>query len=207
MEYALAINASAFDRLYVIAEGMNGSIASYGNSIELRQNVTRSTFADVLALARLAANDDDLVVIANADIVVPARSVASLSIEVQRRDAFALSRYEVERNGATRITTGGKHSQDVWATRGVPDLDAKLVSFFFGVPGCDNAYAYALYAAGYDVQNPSLSIKTIHLHASGKRTATNTRPHRVAAPYLYVEPHKLGEVPEIKVEQQFATSI
>jgi hypothetical protein len=40
-----------------------------------------------------------------------------------------------------------------------------------GMPGCDNALCYILDNAGYEVLNPSLDIKVIHLHLSLKRNS------------------------------------
>jgi hypothetical protein len=42
-----------------------------------------------------------------------------------------------------------------------------------GVAGCDNRLAYELEQAGFIVINPSLSIKTYHLHLTNIRNNIN----------------------------------
>ena len=41
-----------------------------------------------------------------------------------------------------------------------------------GMPGCDNRIAKEILDAGYNITNPCLSIKAIHLHETGYRTYT-----------------------------------
>ena len=66
-----------------------------------------------------------------------------------------------------------------------------------GVPGCDNRIAAELlYRYGYNVLNPSKSIKTYHYHPSGDSTrmylnSDYSRNCYVEGPYEHLTPHKL----------------
>jgi hypothetical protein len=72
------------------------------------------------------------------------------------------------------------------------------------VPGCDNRLVAEVQAAGWTVSNPSRDIKTIHVHGSRIRTATNHVNHRLPPPYLFVQPAHLGETPETRLVTDLA---
>lgn len=56
------------------------------------------------------------------------------------------------------------------------------------VHNCDNKIAYEATQSGYHVTNPSLSIKTIHLHEVDKRDHVRTPLNTVPPPYMTVPP-------------------
>lgn len=72
-------------------------------------------------------------------------------------------------------------SQDVWIWKGIMSHKVKA-DFLFGVPGCDNSIAHQL-QKHYTVINPSLTIKTYHLHESGIRTYGDS--DRIEPPYHF----------------------
>lgn len=61
-------------------------------------------------------------------------------------------------------------SQDTWIWKGKVDLNKLDLDFNFGVPGCDNAICGEFHINGYRVLNPSLTIKTYHLHSDTSRS-------------------------------------
>lgn len=185
---ALACNAGVFDRVYVLAEGIERN--SCGN-VHWRNSTQRQTYRQVTEWAASVVSNDDLTVIANCDIAFPAASVESMQTHLSPGAMFALSRYEMQPNGNLELYDVD-YSQDVWAFRGPPPV---IGDFYFGVRGCDNAFAWAVRDLGYAVLNPSRSIPTIHQHASGLRTETNRGRYRIPPPYLFIEPAYLGEPP------------
>ncbi len=181
LRMALEMNLRAFDAVRVLAEGIRSDIGE-SRSIDRRQK-----YSDLLQWAA-DARSDDITVIANCDIAIPATSVGMMAENLKAGEVYALSRYE---NGRLHNTPW---SQDVWAFRGPPPVNCG--DYFFGIPGVDNRFAHELDALGYRVLNPSKTIVTIHLHASGMRTVTNSVKHRVDPPYLLIKPHSLDGHPE-----------
>lgn len=179
----LMFNATVFDCVCVLAEGVEK--AGWGN-VQWRNSCQRQTYRQVTEWAESAAADDDLIVIANGDIMLPAPGIVQMQSHLRPGTMFALSRYEAGQL-FDRDT-----SQDVWAFRGPPPV---VGNFHFGVQGCDNAFAWIVRGLGYAVLNPSRSIQTIHVHASQLRTKTNNRRSRIPPPYLFVKPAYLGESP------------
>ena len=132
-------------------------------------------------------NPSDVNVIANADIYFD--ETVKLLEQLDSETFFAISRWEVGQNN--KVTHFNRvDSQDSWAWRG----KSKKINtdFNIGVPGCDNRLAYEINKAGYRIKNPSLDIKTYHLHISNLRNYDiKHRTDSVPGPYLTVPPEKL----------------
>ncbi len=79
------------------------------------------------------------------------------------------------------------YTSDTWIFKGIPKkLEA---DYYLGQAGCDNRFIYDLHSNGYRVLNPSLSIVTLHLHASQIRTWGNPGNYNpVPKPYLFTLP-------------------
>jgi hypothetical protein len=77
---------------------------------------------------------------------------------------IALTRYD---NGKL---LNGCDSQDSWIFISPLNIDISLCNFKFGIPGCDNIFAYIIKKCGYDIINPCKTIITHHLHNSLFRT-------------------------------------
>lgn len=187
LDLCLSLNCSTFDSVVVLAENVydpaNGRIGCW------QRTSRRPLYSDAVATAS-GFDADDVVVIANCDIIVPRESLELIESRIARDDAYCLTRWEPGR-GVWNVD----YSQDAWAFRGAPRLPENAGDFRFGVPGCDNKFAAELQRIGYRVLNPSRSIATYHWHATGQRTATNVPSCRVELPYLYVAPHRLGDSP------------
>jgi hypothetical protein len=61
-------------------------------------------------------------------------------------------------------------SQDSWVFE--TPIHVSGADFCLGKPGCDNRISYLLHDSGYDVRNPSMQIKSHHVHDSKYRTYT-----------------------------------
>jgi hypothetical protein len=198
LDLCLALNATAFDRVCVMSEGVAGP--TQGN-FDWRIVKQRQTYAMMLDWIGQTVTSNDVSIITNCDIVVPAESLRLIETVIGFREMFCLSRYETGAGGVLNLFDA-EYSQDVWAFRGLPP--AVAAGFFFGVPGCDNRLAAEVQAAGWTVSNPSRDIRTIHVHGSRIRTATNHVNHRLPPPYLFVAPHHLGETPVTRLVTDLA---
>src|SRR5574343_1660426 len=177
LELCEHINRSAFDETYVMDESTG-----------------RQRYADLLTPARKLAARDDIVVIANGDIIFTWHTLKRC-YKIQADEAYALSRWDITPEGIKLFNLSS--SQDAWVFRGPPKHGIGG-DYPFGVPGVDNKFAFELQAAGYKVLDPSRDIKSYHLHLS-KHRPHNKPENRVSGPYLFVSPHKLGEQPRYKV--------
>lgn len=186
---AIRLNLGDFDRVTVVAEDMDCGRGFPGIWVNWTR---RQKFADLLNLAS-AADSDDVVIIANTDMVIQSTWLRIIGENLAPYEAYALTRWDVDRECNKKLFDR-VYSQDVWAFRGPPKQDIGG-DYYFGVPGVDNRFAHELDAAGYKVLNPSKTIRTYHLHLSGIRNG-NKPENRVPGPYLFVKPHALGEEPE-----------
>lgn len=159
----------------------------------------RPTFSELFMLTRPGMVN----IIANSDIFFDALGVSliadffsSLPENALYRTALALSRHDVLPDGSTRLHDHSD-SQDAWAVYGNVTLDAP---FTMGQPGCDNRLAHIMQAAGFNLFNPSKTIKCFHLHNVQWRSyLTNPngqarggdKVERVPPPYALVKPTEL----------------
>lgn len=151
----------------------------------------RPTYNDFFSLVckHIAKGDfsnEDIFVIANSDIYFD--ETLLLANKIKQCEVYALTRYDIKRGQARFFDR--PDSQDVWIFRGaIPPIVG--ADFHLGVGGCDNRIAYLLSKNGYTVSNPSLSIKTYHLHESGVRTFNYNKHKVIPPPYLTIAPSEL----------------
>ena len=173
------------------------------NNIIVVNRGERATYGDFF---RAMANyGNDVNIIANADIYFD--ETIKLSERIKKLNCFALTRWE-NYNG-TVMSFSQRHgrpgyvqpsppewSQDAWIFRGsvrpegFDDVIAVnssrqnvSIPFQLGIPGCDNKIAAMLREKGYNVINPSHTIKAIHLHKNSSRSYPNYRILRGIKPF------------------------
>jgi hypothetical protein len=146
---------------------------------------------------------NDLNIIANKDIFFDENSLNDIILFFTNykndlsKLCLALSRWEYSINGNSSHFNA-KDSQDVWIFYGKVNYDSNS-DVPLGVPGCDNRIAAELlYRYGYNVLNPSKSIKTYHYHPSGDSTrmylnSDYSRNCYVEGPYEHLTPYKLDD--------------
>lgn len=172
-------NRFIFDQVFVFTEGGYGVDQKCKNVIELPVS-GRPTYRTFFRAINHTSKPDDINVIANSDIYFDA-SIAAAEV-IKHHDCFALTRYD---NG---VFMNRKDSQDVWMFRGHVTINNMFCDFQLGTPGCDNRIAWELRQVGYFVTNPSLTIKTHHVHKNPKE---HDRAKVVGMPYFKIEPTAL----------------
>jgi hypothetical protein len=110
--------------------------------------------------------DSDYYIIANTDVYFTSEIEQINELEMDGK-ALCLSRWDVQPNGYAKLFNY-EWSQDTWIFKGKPPL-METCNFTMGLPACDNRFAYELAQKGIQPINPSLSIKTYHLHITNKR--------------------------------------
>jgi hypothetical protein len=153
----------------------------------------RPTFRQFLREVWRRSDIDDVNVIVNNDIVFD-DTLRLAEAQIQKDELFALTRWDFVSESEPQFY-GRPDSQDAWIFRGSPRT-VEHVDFPQGYPGCDSRFAYEAYQAGYEVSNPSLTIKALHEHRSNFRRepANNGKsPLRIPKPYLLLKPTELSE--------------
>jgi hypothetical protein len=134
---------------------------------------------------------NDVNVLANSDIYFDETIELVKGIDI--KTMYALTRWEERPEGIVPFEQGhsinrakAKHSQDVWVFLGAPRIN--YADFCLGQPGCDNRIAYLGRFSGYNVLNPSLSIRCIHRH---KEEGREYNMGKVPGPYFWTDQTEL----------------
>lgn len=110
---------------------------------------------------------EDVNIICNSDIFFD--ETIQLVENIKPKELYALLRWEYLVNRPA-THSNRPDSQDTWIVRG--KVENVFGDFTLGIRGCDNRIAYEFMKSGYDVKNPSQSIKSYHYHLSNIRNYT-----------------------------------
>lgn len=141
----------------------------------------RPTYNVFFELINRHSQINDWNIISNSDIYFD-DTLSNISKYETGKICLALTRWEVKRDRIELLNR--VDSQDCWMIKGHV-LNVRG-DFELGKCGCDNAIADRLYKGGYDVVNPSKTIKTYHLHNSDFRTYNVNE--KVPMPYKLLTP-------------------
>lgn len=151
--------------------------------IIILESETNPTFNFYIEKINKLSKENDINIICNSDIFFD--KTIELIKNIKEKDFYALSRYDWDNNLAT--FSNQSNSQDVWIFKGrAENINA---DFQLGKPGCDNRIAFEFKKAGYNVTNPSKSIKTYHVHSSNIRRYSEEE--KIEGEYLFVEPSNI----------------
>ncbi len=129
---------------------------------------------------------NDINIICNADIYFD--NTVMLCQNMKPNDCYALSRWDVSSDGKSQLFQRSD-SQDTWIFKG--KIKNNLYGdICLGMPGCDNRIAHEIVKAGYNLLNPSQSIKTYHVHISNVRNY-DKKHDTIPGPYKHISPSKL----------------
>ncbi len=159
------------------------------SKVVVRRIPQRPLYSDYFRWIEEVADADDISVIANADIYFDNRIGVLRAWAMPPRTALALSRWDITSDGDA-VLNDRNDSQDSWVFRG--RAHPVRGDFPIGVPRCDNRLVKELETSGYAVINPSLSLRSYHLHG-GARGEYDVAPRQgfVDGPYGYVWPGNL----------------
>lgn len=179
---------SAIDKIYVLIDREREIEKTDHPKITWCFNGNRPTFTDYFNLINEVTGESDINLIANTDIYFDEENIELIKSNIKENECYALARWDIQHDG-TAVHFNRRDTNDVWVFKGkikeIPDC-----SFYLGKCGCDNAIAERIQRAGYVVKNPSVDIKTFHLHLSQIRNYDRT--DTIEKPYLLIMPHKIN---------------
>jgi hypothetical protein len=132
------------------------------NTILLSQTV-RENFSFYFDAIKKYPNNNGINIIANSDICFDDTILYTLNM--LDGQVFALNRWDGTGPGAVHYNM--LCSSDCWIFKGPPNNI--FGDFVLGHHGSDGRVGYEIIRAGYKLYNPSLTIKTYHVHNSGVR--------------------------------------
>jgi len=161
----------------------------------------RLYYDDVIKYIHDTIPENSIVVFANADIYLDntIRSIWSTNVDDK---FFALLRYDDDLNGGCEIFGPRADSQDTWiiSSNSVKQRSKTWkyndIHISFGMSGCDNAITLEMLRMKFLIVNPSLTIKTHHVHNSEIRTYEKENIVNKDV-YLYIEPTGLHDMEAI----------
>jgi len=137
--------------------------------IVILQTDSAPTFNFYFEKINKLTSSNDINIICNSDIYFD--NTVSLVNNLGTRELYALSCWDWRPYPPPRELEGGisvhrnvHNSQDAWIVRGkVENVDGNIV---LGTPFYDSRIAYEFRKAGYNIKNPSKTIKANHFHSS-----------------------------------------
>lgn len=148
----------------------------------------RLRFSDFLDFINNNKNKIGLAVLSNSDIFLDS-SILSRCLDIPAKVLLAITRYESDNS----LAKDPWCTQDTWVMRFQPiHRSARAATHFcLGIPGCELRFAEALYATGFDVYNPCLSIVNRHNH---RIPTPHDSEQRLFGTYVFTAPCFIEQV-------------
>lgn len=196
---ALTLNSgnTHIQRIFVLCESGGEYLKNLNSKVEIIGQENRPKFKDLISFVNTLSSNS-IKIIANTDIYFD--ETISKALNVNEKQVYCLTRWNQDDNGQIQFFPNFK-SQDSWIFK--DPLPENIGDYFMGVPGCDNRLAAEFVANGFKINNPSLSIHSIHLHTTEKRTYHKVLD-RVPGEYAYCLPtHTEGDIPRASTKKLY----
>lgn len=183
------LKSGCFDQFWVIAQpDENGKFDYLEDVNPYTVNVlpctVRPTFRTFFEAVNNVTFESSLAGIQNINVI----SNSDIYFETMPKvptpnQCFALTRHEIRANGQAFFEN--RHDcTDTWVFNGKIKMP-KYCDSFMGIPGVDNRINHELLNIGYEMLNPSLTIKTYHLHLGAKSYDGSVK---IGRPYHFINP-------------------
>tara|TARA_Y100000034_G_scaffold100765_1_gene124567 strand:- start:387 stop:1007 length:621 start_codon:yes stop_codon:yes gene_type:complete len=173
------------DNVYLLIEKTFDGFDQTESKLHLVNIKERPTFNNFFEIASKYAQSDTISIIANSDIYFDQTLLHAKLIG--GNECYALTRWDIKDGKAVFFNRAD--SQDSWIFRGrIRKVDEG--DFYQGYWGCDNRIALELENSGYEVTNPSRTIRSCHLDTY-QRSRINTQDHTIPPPYKLLPPTTL----------------
>jgi hypothetical protein len=168
------VNNSNFDKVYVLLEKDEDDFPWLHNDRTEVININkRANYKTFIEFANERSSGNDIHILANLDIFFDS-SVQHLD-QMKEKDFITLTRWDINAETKQARFFNVNCSQDTWIWKGKIDFDNTTLDLTYnlGTPGCDNAVCGEFHENGYRVLNPSLTVKSFHLHQDKARSYTD----------------------------------
>ena len=143
-------------------------IDSLDERITIINNKKRQTFYDFFIIANQYSDENTINILCNSDIIIGENFD---KINLKNDEIFFLERYEV--NNRINYCKLNMNGSDTWIWKGLFNSTLDVGKYFMGVPCCDYKLAYQFYKNNYKLKNPSIDLKSYHIHITNIRNFTN----------------------------------
>jgi hypothetical protein len=162
----------------------------------------RPTFSELFEFSNKIGNTV-IKIVANSDIYFD-ETLKLASEALERWDVLALTRWDLNEDNSLKFYNNFK-SQDVWIYQ--KQIRPVIGCYHIGRHGCDNRLVYEFKSENYRIANPSLSIKTIHVHQSALRSYFDDPNYEfVLPPFGYLLPVVIYEKLAGNIKHDFLMS-
>jgi hypothetical protein len=155
------------------------------NKVSIINAAKRLKFHELIVFAN-QIKTDEFKILCNTDIFFD-ETLSLLETTTNNNFVYCLTRWDYKESENPEFYENFK-SQDSWIFKG--NLPKNIGYYFMGLPGCDNRFAKELLDSGCEIQNPSLTIKSVHVHGSNLRNYHKSKD-RVLGEYAYPLPTEL----------------
>jgi len=189
------INNNLIDVVFIFSEEAQIPEFVYHGDAEVIKVQKRQTFKDIITFINSELQfKNSYNIIANSDIFFDDSLKLLDKVNFNEKTCIALTRHES--NETKRIIRFREEkyigcSQDVWIFKGYISMyNFDLVDFYFGIPGCDNRFAFELDRNKYKILNLCKDIIIYHHHQHrGPRSK-----EKVQEPYKMLTLSRIGEL-------------
>jgi len=150
-----------FNKIIIVNETMIDIpfIDKNDNRIIIINNPNRLTYKDFFNYSNQYTSENTINILINSDIVIGGNFYL-LYENMQLNELYFLTRYDINKYG--QISLCHLLGCDTWIWKNC--INCNVGNYYLGKPYCDFKLAYELYKIGYTIKNPSLTLKTYHIH-------------------------------------------
>lgn len=192
------------DRIVLINEkDLTGEWSNIKNSDKIQQVITgkRLTYSDFISHVNNLAPDDCYTILANADIYFD-NGIKELWRTNMADKMLGLLRWDVQedRDDPPKIFGPRSDSQDSWIflSNSIKSKkwDFSVIDYRLGQPGCDNRFMYDCLKMKFLLANPSLTLKSYHIHNTNIRNYS--KMDYIESPfYIYADPSHIVDSKQV----------
>jgi hypothetical protein len=161
---------SMINNIFLFPDSKKNNIPELSKKVHIIHLNRRVTYQDMLCkINSIIDSYNSYNIIMNTDIYFD-ESLELLKMIDMRNKCLSLTRWEAHPNipDCKPYMYMNYESQDCWIFKSYVNMNVQC-DFNLGKLGCDGKFNFELEKVGYKVYNPSLSIRALHYHFSGKR--------------------------------------
>jgi hypothetical protein len=159
----LNLQNKLFNKIIIIDETCEFSYEGENSHVIIIKDNRRLHFNDFFKYANQYTENDTINILCNSDIVIGDNFD---KINLEDKEMLFLTRYEMLVDGKNELNSDFG-SFDTWIWKG--KIIESVGNFKMGIGCCDVVLASDMYKNKYLLKNPSLDLKTYHIHCSNIR--------------------------------------